>query len=127
MNSPNLLFLIPIAALSAACGSIENERIAAVTINGNCGMCQKTIEKAALVPGVAEAEWDRKTRKATIRYDSTRTSAGAVLQRIANAGYDNERFVAPDAAYAALPECCQYDRAGTNIPSPDANAVEHGH
>ena len=127
MNSPNLLFLIPIAALIVACGSIENEHIATVTINGNCGMCQKAIEKAALVPGVAEAEWDRKTRKATIRYDSTRTSAGAVLQRIANAGYDNERFIAPDAAYAALPECCQYDRAGTTIPPPDASAVQHDH
>jgi hypothetical protein len=33
------------------------------------------------------------------------------LKRIALVGYDSEKFHAEEAAYSALPGCCQYDRA----------------
>ena len=28
-------------------------------------------------------------------------------------GYDNEKYLAPDDAYAKLPECCKYERKKT--------------
>jgi len=81
-----------------------------VNVYGNCGMCEKTIEKAAFVEGVAEADWDKKTKQAVIRYDSTKTNVDEVLQRIADSGYDNESYRAPDKAYGKLPKCCKYER-----------------
>ena len=47
---------------------------------------------------------------AVITYDSTKTSVKEVLKRIADAGYDNQLFIAQDAAYSKLHACCQYDR-----------------
>lgn len=92
-----------------------------VRIDGDCPMCEKTIEKAAYVKGEAEADWDVDAKTARITFDSTRTSLDAVLQRIAHAGYDNESYLAPDAAYAALPGCCQYERSFKRKPQ---HAVE---
>jgi hypothetical protein len=90
---------------------IANARTVQVAISGNCGMCEATIEKAAFVKREAMADWDVDAKSARITFDSTRTAMDAVLKRIALAGYDNERYLAPDAAYAALPGCCQYERS----------------
>lgn len=97
-----------------------------VRIDGDCPMCEKTIEKAAYVKGEAEADWDVDAKTARITFDSTRTTLDAVLQRIAHAGYDNERYLAPDAAYAALPGCCQYERSFKRKPQ-HASETAQGH
>lgn len=81
-----------------------------VKVNGNCGMCKTTIEKAGNVKGESEVVWDKKTKTATLSFDSTKTSEAAILKRIALAGYDNEQFLAPAAVYEKLPGCCRYDR-----------------
>ena len=81
-----------------------------VKVFGNCGMCKKKIEKAAKLPGVESAVWDKKTKELTLTYDAAKTSSLKVQTSIANAGYDTEKVKAPDAAYGKLDECCQYDR-----------------
>jgi len=83
---------------------------ATVHVYGNCGMCEKTIEGAAYKKGVAEADWDRNTKQAVITYDASKTTVDEVLKRIADSGYDNEKYRAPDKVYAKLPGCCHYDR-----------------
>ncbi|MBK8615479.1 MAG: DUF3347 domain-containing protein [Flavobacteriales bacterium] len=90
-------------------------------------MCEKTIEKVAYVKGEAEADWDVDAKTARITIDSTRTDVDAVLQRIAQAGYDNERYLAPDAAYAGLPGCCQYERSFRRKPLATAAADHSSH
>ncbi len=127
MNSSTLFLLIPMAVLFGSCGSIDNAATTAVLINGNCGMCEKTIEAAADVDGLSTADWDKTTRKAVITYDSTRTTSRAILQRIAAAGYDSQEFLANDAAYENLPNCCQYDRTGTAIAAPDPKDARKHH
>ncbi len=127
MTTRTALFILPIVGLLTSCSHIPNAQEAEVLINGNCGMCEETIEKAALVEGVSEADWDKETRQATITYDSTRTSLNAVLQRIAAAGYDNQSFIAPDSAYSDLPQCCQYDRTGKDVKPPAPGDKRHGH
>ena len=119
MRTLNVLISLLVATLLASCGSIDNAATTTVLINGNCGMCEETIETAADVDGLSMADWEKTTRNAVITYDSTRTSTHAILQRIATAGYDNQEFVADDAAYENLPMCCQYDRTGTAIATPD--------
>lgn len=114
-----LLFSNSIAQDPSRLSGIKHAHTATLEVDGNCGMCEKTIETAAFVKGEAMADWDRDTKIATITYDSTRTDEDAVLKRIALAGYDNQSYLAPADAYAALPGCCQYDR---NRKEPAMNA-----
>ncbi|KAK6033638.1 hypothetical protein OSTOST_00236 [Ostertagia ostertagi] len=70
---------------------------------------------------------------ATITFNSKKTNLGAVLKSIALAGYDNQDFLAPDAAYNSLPDCCKYERekktAVKVVPKetamPEMNHQEH--
>ena len=127
MNTKNLLSVASSFLLLSSCSAqIKNARTETVHVNGDCGMCEKTIEKAALVKGEAEADWDVDAKTARITYDSTRTHLDAVLKRIAQAGYDSEEFLAPDAAYAALPGCCQYERTDKHA-AVGTVADEHAH
>ena len=125
---PALLFFSSCSAqdLSRRSG-IKNAQTSTVRVDGDCPMCEKTIEKVAYVQGEAEADWDVDAKTARITIDSTRTDVDAVLQRIAQAGYDNERYLAPDAAYAGLPGCCQYERSFKRKPLATAAADHSSH
>ena len=87
----------------------KNNVTETVKINGNCGMCKKTIETAANNK-IAKLNWDANTKTATVTYDSKKTNLNEILKRVADAGYDNEKFTATDATYKNLHGCCQYDR-----------------
>lgn len=88
----------------------KNAKTATVKIYGNCGMCETTIEKAGNMKNVAIVEWNKNTKMAALSYDDQKTNPDEILKRIALAGYDSEKFLAPDDVYAKLPECCQYNR-----------------
>ncbi|MCC6839313.1 MAG: DUF3347 domain-containing protein [Flavobacteriales bacterium] len=106
---PSILLLATLIAAGCA-ARIPNARTAEVRIAGNAAT-EAAIENAAFVKGEATADWHADNQQATITFDSTRTTVDAVLRRIAEAGYDNERYLAPDAAYAALPEAAHYPRS----------------
>lgn len=89
---------------------IKNAKTETVKIYGNCGMCEKTIEKAGNLKRVASVDWDKDTQMAVITYDAKKTNQAEILKRIALAGYDSDSFLAPDDVYANLHGCCQYDR-----------------
>lgn len=95
---------------SSCDAQIPNAKTEVVIVYGNCGMCEKTIEKAAFKKGVAKADWDQDTKMAQITFDSTKTNADEILKSIAAAGYDSDKFSAPDDVYANLPGCCQFER-----------------
>jgi copper chaperone CopZ len=85
-------------------------------VNGECSMCQKTIENACYgVKGLKKAEWDVDSLTLTVTFDSTKTTPKAILKRVAMAGYDNEQFKAADKVYLKLHGCCQYDRSRVTI------------
>ena len=90
---------------------IKNAKTETVKIYGNCGMCEKTIEKAGNLKKVASVDWNKDTKMATLTYDATKTNQDEILKRIALAGYDSDKFLAPDDVYANLHGCCQYDRS----------------
>lgn len=74
---------------------------ASFTVSGNCGMCQRTIEKAAMISGVTSAEWN---------IDSGKMSVLKIHQAIAASGYDTDKVKAETTTYNGLPGCCQYER-----------------
>jgi Cu(I)/Ag(I) efflux system membrane fusion protein len=85
---------------------IQNEMF---TVSGNCDLCKDRIEKAAKsVTGVISANWDTKTHKINVEFDSMKTDLTTIQKAIAKAGHDTEKFKADDKTYKSLPECCQY-------------------
>lgn len=95
-----------------------------VKVWGNCGMCQKTIETAAKSAGATDAQWNKDTKVLTVAYKEKKTDLTKIEQAIANAGYDTQRFTAPEEAYNGLHSCCQYDRkdAGSTTAKSDCCA-----
>ena len=81
-------------------------------VDGNCGMCEKRIEKAALgVKGVSKAEWNKDTKEMVVAFDDSKTSLDKVEAAVAKVGHDTPLYKADAKKYASLPSCCQYDRA----------------
>ena len=125
MKPLNLLLALPFLFMATSSSAqdqsrisgINNARTVTVRINGDCDMCKTRIDKAGSVKGEAAVDWDTDAKTARVTYDSTRTDLDAILQRVADAGYDTERFRATDPAYRALPGCCQYDRGVSPEPS----------
>jgi copper chaperone CopZ len=108
----NLFISVPLFLFSLSCkGQIKNAKTLTVRVDGNCGMCEKTIESAGSQKKVASIDWNKDTKEATLTFDTNKTNKDEVLKRIALAGYDNENFLAPDEAYASLPSCCKYERS----------------
>ena len=89
---------------------IKNSKTETVKIYGNCGMCETKIEKAGTIKKVATVDWNQETQMATLTYDATKTNQDEILKRIALAGYDSDKFLAPDDVYNNLHGCCQYER-----------------
>ena len=99
--------LIP--ALAFSMGNNKEEK-AEFKVYGACGMCKERIEKAALVEGIASAQWSQQNQILSLVYDPSRVKLPAVHQKIADAGHDTEEISAKDKVYEALPACCKYQR-----------------
>jgi copper chaperone CopZ len=80
----------------------------AIIVNGVCGMCQKVIEKAAALPGVQEAKWDKNTKILNLKYSADKVSIESIYKAVASSGYDTEFLAAPEDAYQGLHNCCKY-------------------
>jgi len=125
-----LILLTALLSFKTCNAQIKNAKTEPVKIYGNCGMCETTIETAGNVKKIAKVDWDKDTKMATITYDSTKTNQDEILKRIALAGYDSDSFLAPDNAYAKLPNCCQYERVKKTVakieePKMNMDSTDH--
>ncbi|MFV8369574.1 DUF3347 domain-containing protein [Flavobacterium sp. LB2R40] len=127
-----LMAMTLLLSVVVANAQIKNAKTETVKINGNCGICKKTIETAANIDKVAKVNWDTNTKTATLTYDTKKTNQDEILKRIALAGYDSEKFIAPDDVYNNLHGCCQYDREAkvpvkeeTKIIASNENHANH--
>lgn len=106
-------------SFSSCSTQIQHTKIVSVKIYGNCEICEKTIETAGNVKNIAKVDWNKDSKIATITYNSTKTNQDEILKRIALAGYDSDKFLAPDDVYSKLAECCKYERINkTAITTP---------
>lgn len=105
-----LVALTLLLSVTFANAQSKNNVTETVKINGNCGMCKKTIETAAAKNKTAVVNWNADTKTATVTYNPKKTNLNEILKSVADAGYDNEKFTAPDTVYNKLHGCCQYDR-----------------
>ncbi|RTY92979.1 DUF3347 domain-containing protein [Flavobacterium sp. RSP46] len=120
MNSIKKILMATTLLLSITIShaQIKNATTETVKIYGNCEMCKSTIETTGNLKKAAKVEWNKDTKMATLTYDSTKTSQDEILKRIALAGYDSDKFLAPDAVYDKLHGCCQYEREAKVAVSP---------
>ena len=79
-------------------------------VYGNCGMCEKRIEKAAQIDGVAAADWDVETKMLTVTFEPAKVKPGQIHKAVAAVGHDTDKVRASDEVYANLHGCCQYER-----------------
>lgn len=92
--------------------AFAGEKTEKFKVKGNCGMCEKRIEKAAhSVEGVHSAEWDKNTKMIEVKFDDAQASKGQIEKAIAKAGHDTPNYKAKDEVYEKLPACCKYDRS----------------
>lgn len=83
-------------------------------VQGNCGMCETRIEKAALaVQGVSKADWNKETKDLTVVFDPAKASVDKIESAVAKVGHDTPKFKADAKTYESLPGCCKYDRTAT--------------
>ncbi len=104
------MVLTLVLSVTVAVAQIKNQKTETVQISGNCGMCKANIEKAGNLKNVAKVDWNKDSKLATLTYDSKKTNQDEILKRIALAGYDSEKFLAPTDVYDNLHGCCQYER-----------------
>lgn len=88
----------------------KNEKID-FQVFGNCGMCEKRIEKAAYsVKGVKNADWDNEKQRIYLIFDANKCNVNDVATAIAKVGHDTELKKATEEDYENLHGCCQYER-----------------
>lgn len=80
-------------------------------VSGNCEMCKKRIEKAALsVPGVKSADWHMDCGTLYLIVNEQKTDGSTIQKSIAKAGHDTDEIKALKEDYDKLHTCCQYER-----------------
>ena len=110
MKSLIILIIIIISGISQLSAQKEYVKSEDFTVYGNCGMCKRTIEKAASIKGVKSANWNMETDVMTVTYDTALVKLVEIKKAIASSGYDTDECRATDDAYKKLHGCCQYDR-----------------
>ncbi|EIA09456.1 DUF3347 domain-containing protein [Flavobacterium frigoris] len=113
--------IVLLLSMAVSTAQIKNAKTENMKIFGNCGMCETKIEKAGNLKNTAIVDWDKDSKIATITYDTAKTNPDEILKRIALAGYDSEKFLAPDSKYDTLHACCQYDRDAKEQSKMDVN------
>lgn len=113
----SIIFLVTISFIgcnkssnNTSSKTLENSKEIAFGVRGNCGMCKKTIEKAAnSLEGVSSATWNIDQKTIVVSYDSVNMNELSIHKAIAASGYDTEKVLGNIEAYNGLPGCCQYD------------------
>ena len=104
-----LIILIFFPILTLAQESQKKIVASEFRVEGNCEICKKTIEKAALsVKGVKMAKWDIPSNRLSFIYNRRKAEVINIHNAIAKSGYSTSEIKAKKEDYNKLPKCCQY-------------------
>lgn len=82
-----------------------------IEVNGNCEMCKKRIEKAAIsVKGVKSAVWHQDDKILHLIINEEKCALLEVEKSIAAVGHDTQNVKATEEQFQQLHGCCQYER-----------------
>lgn len=106
-----VLIVILFTLVSFAQEKKDKNKSVQFSVNGNCEMCEKRIEKAAFsVKGVKSADWHIDHKDLHLIIDENKCSVADVQKAIAKVGHDAGKVKATDKEYENLHGCCQYER-----------------
>lgn len=110
----NIIFTLLISLLSFSSNAQEAKKNKNAKynfeVNGNCDMCQKRIQKAALsVSGVKSVVWDIETHQLNLILNEEKGQVLDVKKAIAKVGHDSDEVKATDEEYKSLHGCCMYE------------------
>ena len=106
-----LIILFLLISPMVMCAQTKKNKKISFEVTGNCEICKKRIEKAALsVRGVKTASWDIQSNLISIIYQPKKIKLFEVQKTIAQVGHDTSLSKAPDSVYINLPSCCLYKR-----------------
>ncbi|MBC8265813.1 MAG: heavy-metal-associated domain-containing protein [Flavobacteriales bacterium] len=104
----------------------NNTKTETFKVFGNCGMCERTIESSlANIKGIEKADWNKETKMMKVIFDEKQISLDEIKQKIAEVGYDTDKFRATEKVYNNLPGCCQYDRPAKKKSHNSHNGHKH--
>ena len=104
-----ILLMLPVAIVAQE-KEKKNQKVQ-FTVHGNCEMCEKRIEKAALeTKGVKMADWDISSNQISLIFNPKKVSLQTIHDNIAAQGHDTSGARAKEEDYEQLPMCCQYER-----------------
>lgn len=110
----NIIVILLVAFMGVTVQAQEKKNKNAKTefhVSGNCEMCKKRIEKAALsVSGVKSADWHMDCGTLYLIVNEEKTNVVAIQKSIAKAGHDTDALKATKEDYKNLHACCQYER-----------------
>lgn len=113
------VMILMIAVVFGLTAMAQNNKTATTTTiqkvviqtNGVCEKCEALFkDNVPFFKGVKDYEYDAKTSKMTITYDSKKTNPDQLRQQISKLGYDADNVKADPAARAKLPACCQAEK-----------------
>src|SRR5678816_2430511 len=87
MKMLKIFFVAAVCMSIATQGYSQKTRTESFKVAGECGTCEKKIEKAAKEAGATYAAWDMHTKILKLTYNAG-TDVAAIQQKIADAGYD---------------------------------------
>jgi copper chaperone CopZ len=130
MKTQHIVLSLAIVLFSAISASAQKkvdpaQKKETLKVWGECGMCKKTIEKAAKDSGATTASWNTDSKMLTVTYNNTKTSTQKIQQAVAAAGYDTRDLTADNAAYDKLHECCKYDRKAAAANADKKEPANH--
>ena len=96
---------------------IKNAETKTFKVKAKCASSKEIIESAGNQKRISTVSYNANEGIATIKFDNTKTTADAVLKKIALAGFDNDHYFAPDNVYEKLAADCKYKR--------DKKAADH--
>ena len=113
-----LLALVSLITLGASAqqskAASKNEQTVTIQTNGVCQKCaDKFKENVPYFKGVKSYNYDMKTAKLTITYDSKKTNPDQLRQQISKLGYNADDVKADPAARAKLPACCRAEKSSS--------------
>lgn len=84
------------------------EKTAEFWVRGNCGSCEKRIEKTLKkIDGVQKAEWDQESGNVKVTFDDALTNQETMEESLAKAGHATKEHKADKKVHDKLPKCCR--------------------
>ncbi|WP_421765058.1 heavy-metal-associated domain-containing protein [Ekhidna sp.] len=118
----NIIVIISILQSLASFGQKEPVEVkdgykVEIQTSAICEMCQYALEKdLAFEKGVKEATLNLDNKVMTIVYNSKKTDAQTLRERITMVGYHADTLARNPISYDKLPMCCKDGAHGTPVP-----------